>query len=210
MCGPIALALSGGHENNFSYIIGRSIYNSGRILTYSILGIAAGFLGHTFLLAGYQKSISIVIGALMIAGVIFTYGLGKTTRVNSAATKLNAFIKSVFSNVIKKRNKSSLFVAGLANGILPCGFVYIALAGAAATQQPVNGALYMALFGLGTFPAMMAVSLFGKVAGIKARTFLVKAAPVLMIVLGALLIYRGVTMKENSCCHHQQTTLIGR
>jgi sulfite exporter TauE/SafE len=107
--------------------------------------------------------------------------------------------------VIKKRNKSSLFVAGLANGILPCGFVYIALAGAAATQQPVNGALYMALFGLGTFPAMMAVSLFGKVAGIKARTFLVKAAPVLMIVLGALLIYRGVTMKENSCCHHQQT-----
>jgi uncharacterized protein len=204
MCGPIALALSGGNENNLSYLAGRSFYNAGRIVTYAILGLFAGLAGHSLLLAGYQKSISITIGIFMILSVLLTYILKIKTGINPLATKINAFIKTVFSKVLKKRNHSSLFVAGLANGILPCGFVYIAMAGAAATQQPLNGALYMALFGFGTFPAMMAVSLFGKVAGMKVRNFLIQAAPVLMIVLGSLLIYRGVIMKDTQCCHHNQ------
>jgi sulfite exporter TauE/SafE len=61
------------------------------------------------------------------------------------------------------------------------------------------------MFGMGTFPAMMAVSAFGKVAGLKARSFLVKAAPALMIVLGLIFIYRGINMKNNSCCHGDKT-----
>jgi len=201
MCGPIALALSGGTEDNLSYITGRAVYNVGRITTYAVLGLAAGSIGHTFLLAGYQKSISIAIGILMIAGVIFTYWLGSRDRIGPQAVRLNLFIKNIFKKVIHKRTKASLFMAGMANGILPCGFVYIALAGAATTQQPVNGAAYMVLFGLGTFPAMMAVSLFGKIAGLKARSFLLKAAPVLMIFLGLLLIFRGIQMKNTQCCH---------
>jgi len=201
MCGPIALALSGGQGGNTKYLIGRLIYNFGRILTYGIIGLAAGMLGHTLLMAGFQKSISIAIGAFMIISVITVYYLPLKSGTNVVSLKINAFIKKVFSGVIKKKNNTSLFIAGLANGVLPCGFVYIALAGAAATQEPLSGAGYMIMFGLGTFPAMMAVSAFGKVAGLKARAFLVKAAPVLMIVLGLILIYRGYSMKDSSCCH---------
>ena len=201
MCGPIVLALSAGKENSIKYLAGRTIYNSGRILTYSILGMIAGLVGHTLMMAGLQKSISIGIGILMIVSVVVIYYLPGKSGTNPLALKLNAFIRKIFSSVLKSRNNYSLFVAGLANGILPCGFVYMAIAGAAATQEPLNGALYMILFGLGTFPAMMAVAAFGKVAGIKTRGFLVKAAPVLMIVLGFYFIYRGYSMKENSCCH---------
>lgn len=202
MCGPIALALSGGNENTLKYLTGRTIYNSGRILTYSILGLLAGLAGHTLMMAGLQKSVSISIGILMILSVVVIYYLPGKSGSNPFALKLNTFIRRIFSSVLKKRNNLSLFVAGLANGILPCGFVYLAMAGAAATQEPLNGALYMVLFGLGTFPAMMAVAAFGKIAGLKARAFLVKAAPVMMIVLGMYFIYRGYTMKDNSCCHH--------
>ncbi|HEX5001323.1 MAG TPA: sulfite exporter TauE/SafE family protein [Bacteroidia bacterium] len=202
MCGPIALALSGGTEDKLAYIAGRVIYNAGRITTYAVLGLTAGSIGHTFLLAGFQKSISIITGILMIAGVFFVYWNGSRFNIGSPAVKLNFFIKSIFKNVIHKRTRISLYIAGMANGILPCGFVYIALAGAAITQQPLNGVAYMVLFGLGTFPAMMAVSMFGKVAGIKARDALTRATPVLMIVLGLVLIFRGVQMKDNQCCHH--------
>lgn len=202
MCGPIALALSGGSENNAKYLLGRSIYNLGRIFTYGVIGLIAGMLGHTLLMAGFQKSISIAIGAFMIISVITVYYLPIKSGTNVVSLKINAFIKKVFSGVIKKKNTTSLFIAGMANGVLPCGFVYIALAGAAATQEPFSGAGYMIMFGLGTFPAMMAVSAFGKVAGLKARAFLVKAAPILMIVLGLIFIYRGYNMKDNSCCNH--------
>ena len=201
MCGPIALALSGGKENNWSYLAGRSVYNAGRIFTYGVLGLLAGLAGHTLLMAGFQKSISIAIGVLMILSVAVLYYLPGHSGTSNVALIVNKFIKNIFSSVLKQRSQAGLFVAGLANGVLPCGFVYLAMAGAAATQDPLNGAGYMVMFGLGTFPAMMAVSAFGKVAGLKARTFLTKAAPVLMIVLGLFFIYRGYTMKDNSCCH---------
>src|SRR5688572_12352055 len=97
MCGPIALALSGGNENNLSYLAGRSFYNAGRIVTYAVLGLFAGLAGHTLLLAGYQKSISITIGIFMIFGVIVTYVLKKNTGINPVAIRLNKFIKEVFS-----------------------------------------------------------------------------------------------------------------
>ncbi|HMT29419.1 MAG TPA: sulfite exporter TauE/SafE family protein [Bacteroidia bacterium] len=207
MCGPIALALSGGSENNLKYLTGRSIYNFGRITTYGLLGLIAGLLGHTLLMAGFQKSISIIIGSFMIISVVMMYYVPVKSGTNAISLKINKFIKSIFSSVLKQRNSASLFVAGLANGILPCGFVYIAMAGAAATQEPISGAGYMIMFGLGTFPAMMAVAAFGKVAGLKARSFLVKAAPVLMIILGLIFIYRGYSMKDNSCCHHTSKTI---
>ncbi len=208
MCGTIALALSGGQENTLKYLAGRTIYNSGRILTYSILGLLAGLAGHTLMLAGFQKSVSISIGIFMILSVVVVYYLPGKSGTNPVALQLNSFIRKIFSSVLKKRTGFSLFIAGLANGVLPCGFVYIAMAGAAATQTPLNGALYMALFGLGTFPAMMAVAAFGKVAGLKARGFLIMAAPVMMIVLGMYFIYRGYTMKDNSCCGHTKTVVL--
>lgn len=203
MCGPIALALSGSASNNVKYLTGRMIYNFGRIITYSILGLIAGLAGHTLLMAGFQKSLSITIGIIMIAGVVLLYYLPYKSSANNLVVKLNKFIKNIFSKVVKQRSNTALFTAGLANGILPCGFVYLAMAGAAATQNISAGASYMFMFGLGTFPAMMLVAAFGKYTGNKARLLITKAAPVLMIVLGLLFVYRGYTMKGNSCCHHQ-------
>ena len=44
-------------------------------------------------------------------------------------------------------------------GWLPCGLVYTMLISAPAQGGPVAGALYMALFGLGTLPILLAVGL---------------------------------------------------
>jgi sulfite exporter TauE/SafE len=202
MCGPIVLALAGGKESNARYFAGRTIYNMGRICTYIILGVLAGAAGHTLMMAGLQKSISISIGVIMILSVIIIYYLPGTGKTGRPFIQINKFIRGIFSAILKKRNRLALFLSGLANGILPCGFVYLAMAGAAATQSITGGMLYMALFGLGTFPAMMAVSVFGKLAGLKTRSILTKAAPVMMILLGMFFIYRGIQMQTQSCCHH--------
>jgi sulfite exporter TauE/SafE len=200
MCGPIALALSGGNENTLKYLSGRLIYNSGRIVTYMLLGALAGLAGHALMLAGLQKSVSVTIGILMIVSVIAIYFLPGKTATFPLIRNINQFIKKIFSGVLKKRNAASLFIAGLANGILPCGFVYLAMAGAATTHDTIHGAFYMLLFGAGTLPAMMAVAAFGKIAGMSARNFMVKAAPFMMIVLGLYFVVRGFTIKEHNCC----------
>ena len=51
------------------------------------------------------------------------------------------------------------FVFGLANGLLPCGLVYAALAIPVASGEPLVGALSMVAFGLGTVPALAAMTM---------------------------------------------------
>ena len=60
------------------------------------------------------------------------------------------------------KSNSSAIKIGLLNGILPCGLVYIALAGAVSSSTVLSGAIYMVAFGLGTLPMMLGVMSFGK------------------------------------------------
>ena len=49
---------------------------------------------------------------------------------------------------------TSRVLFGMANGLLPCGLVYAALALPVTAGDPVAGALTMAVFGIGTLPVM--------------------------------------------------------
>ena len=70
----------------------------------------------------------------------------------------------------------------------------MALAGAAATGGVVQGALFMSLFGLGTFPIMLATSLFGPLLGQGIRNALNRLLPVGAVALALLLILRGMSL----------------
>jgi sulfite exporter TauE/SafE len=48
MCGPLAMALPSGNGSMLSMISGKLLYNFGRLVTYSILGMWVGMVGHTF------------------------------------------------------------------------------------------------------------------------------------------------------------------
>ena len=87
-----------------------------------------------------------------------------------------------------------MLLIGILNGFLPCGFVYIGLAGAIASGDAISGAAVMILFGLGTVPAMFAASVFGRFINIGIRTKLRKATPYLAIVLAVIFIMRGMNL----------------
>jgi sulfite exporter TauE/SafE len=78
----------------------------------------------------------------------------------------------------------------------------LALAGAASSHGVLEGMSYMALFGLGTIPIMLVMSLSGSFISIKARNWVQKASPIVAIVLALFLIQRGVMLKEkpDACC----------
>ena len=104
------------------------------------------------------------------------------------------FVKKGFNKLTKTGSAQSLFLFGIINGFLPCGFVYVALAGAMTTGDFVSGALFMALFGLGTTPIMLATSLVGKFisGGLKSR--MNKLIPVFAIILAIIFILRGLNL----------------
>jgi len=208
MCGPLALALPAAGNTTAGYLLGRVAYNAGRIVTYCLLGIVFGLAGWTFLLAGLQRWVSITLGVTLLLGLFASRKLARWNPVTSAVNRL----KSGMSVLLRRRSFTALAVLGLLNGLLPCGLVYVACAGAAATGGILAGARYMAAFGVGTVPMMLAISLSGKLVPTSLRLKLVKTIPVCVFLLGTLLILRGMSlgipyvspdMSGNgaSCCH---------
>lgn len=95
---------------------------------------------------------------------------------------------------MRRDSKGSMFTVGALNGLLPCGLVYFALAGAIASGSILYGAVYMALFGIGTIPMMLATSLVGPMLGYSLSRFLRPLTPVVIVTVGCLFILRGLNL----------------
>ena len=95
---------------------------------------------------------------------------------------------------MQKNSIRSMFLIGLLNGFLPCGLVYIAIAGSVSTGTALGGALYMAVFGIGTFPVMLAMTLVGQILSFKMKLKLRKLLPVGVALLAVLFILRGMSL----------------
>jgi uncharacterized protein len=208
MCGPLALALPAAGNTTPAYVLGRVAYNAGRIITYCLLGIVFGLAGRTFLMAGLQRWTSIALGVALLLGLFASRKVALSRPVTSLVNQL----KSRMSVLLRRRSFVALAVLGLLNGLLPCGLVYVACAGAAATGSVLAGARYMTAFGAGTVPMMLAISLSGKLVPTSLRLKLVKAIPVCVFLLATLLILRGMSLgipylspdlsaTGASCCH---------
>jgi sulfite exporter TauE/SafE len=194
MCGPIAIALPIGQTSRIHLFTGRVLYNTGRILTYALLGLGAGLIGQTVHVSGYQQIVSIVLGSLILLAVILPSKLGSYLTGAKLHAKMFEPFKRLWAKLFGKNSLKALFIVGLLNGFLPCGLVYVALAGAVSTGAPVQGAIYMALFGIGTFPVMLAMSLVGRLLGTGFKTKLRKLIPVGAVILGVLFIMRGMSL----------------
>jgi len=194
MCGPIAIALPVPNTSNLSFIIGRFLYNIGRVLTYSFLGAIFGLLGSRFVIAGFQQGISIALGVIILLVVLMPSKYKKIVTQHPLILKLSSPLKESIGVLFKKGTFSSMFLIGILNGLLPCGLVYVALAGAIASGDAISGAAVMILFGLGTVPAMFTTTIFGKFINIGLRRKLNKLIPVFAIVLALIFILRGMAL----------------
>ena len=88
----------------------------------------------------------------------------------------------------------SITLLGMLNGLLPCGLVYVASAGAAATGQTWHGGVYMLAFGLGTVPLMAAIGLSSRLIPVAVRGRLQKLVPLSIFLVATLLILRGLAL----------------
>ncbi|SIQ95056.1 sulfite exporter TauE/SafE family protein [Pontibacter lucknowensis] len=192
MCGPIAMALPFVGSSGWRYYAGRLLYNGGRIVTYASLGAIAGAFGQSLEMAGLQQTVSIVSGVLILLLLVLPAALkGKASNV-LGTDKVMGWVRKKLGYYFQKNSLGSLFIVGMLNGLLPCGFVYIALAGAISAPGIGGAMLYMALFGLGTFPLMYIVSLSGKLISLKVRGMFNRAVPYVGMALAVLFIVRGL------------------
>ncbi len=192
MCGPIALALPQHEGQPYLKVISALLYNFGRVITYAIIGVLFGTLGRGLFMGGIQQAVSIATGIIIILVVAFPYLV--PSKFKQVSVLQIPFMRKAFSNAFKMKSLSAYLFLGLINGLLPCGFVYIALSGAMLTGNTIDGSLFMFFFGLGTIPAMFSMSMMGSFININFRNKIKKAVPVISIVVGIILIFRGLNL----------------
>ncbi len=193
MCGPLVLALPLQHASPQKRLASILLYHTGRILTYGVLGLAFGLAGRQLRVAGWQQFFSIVLGLLLVGcwllGILHQ-GKGSfvlTRLVQQKITQLNLYLW-------KAPEKYGYLLLGMGNGLLPCGMVYLAVAAALSTGHAGYSTLFMCFFGLGSLPALAALSFWGYRINRQVRHQFKKAAPFFMLALGIVLVLRGLDL----------------
>lgn len=189
MCGPLMLSLPMQKKNLINNGLRLLLYQSGRILTYTILGFIAGWIGQTFSVIANQKILSISLGIILVVITIIQL----SAKYAKALSKVQFALVNPISKLTSKVFKLPFweFFAGILNGIIPCGMVYLAIATAINSSNPIEGAQFMFLFGIGTLPLLMMISLGGIYLKRYIRFNTNKLIPWFMLFVGVLLILRA-------------------
>lgn len=164
-------------------------YTAGRVLTYAVLGALAGALGGVVQLAGallgLQRAASVVAGAVLVLWAL----VALSDLVPGFQTGGSLFAKVAAR--LKGRVPGHPFAVGLFLGLLPCGLLYSAVIAAVARGGPLEGALALTLFGLGTAPALLGVSLADELLA-RHRAFVNRLSQLFLLAMGAWFLWTGL------------------
>lgn len=202
MCGPLHIALAARGRGMSRFALGRLVFNAGRILTYTVLGLVFGSVGALGRLVFPQQFIAVFSGFLILLLALAPW-LGFRGRIGgSAFASASSRLQSRFFQWMSRTSLPGQALTGMVNGLLPCGIVGMALAASLGMPSAAEGAAFMAAFGLGTLPLLLAVSLAGRPLHLLAARF-PRLETVLPVLLAGLLLFRGLApfWQDQPECH---------
>jgi sulfite exporter TauE/SafE len=188
MCGPLAMAMPVGRLPRSQRGLAIGLYHGGRVTAYAGLGLLMGSLGQGILLAGLQRPVSIAAGLFLLLWTLVNRGVFP----GLAMSRATRWVVQPMTRFLQNPTLRAFGGLGFLNGLLPCGFVYVALAGAITTSSAVTGAVYMGLFGLGTVPALLSIRFLPSLFPLSLRRRFTLFMPLVTVALGLLLLVRGI------------------
>lgn len=186
MCGPLMVSFTSqsGTKAIWSFLL----YHFGRISVYALIGVFFGLISSSIIFFDFQQYFSIVLGVL----IIIIFGLPKVRNKLEGLYYDSVFYKQIKTKLIGFYGTRFRWLsAGVLNGFLPCGLIYLAAAGALLSRDLFSASTYMVIFGLGTMPALVTLgmlrsflpSIFGQVS---------KLTTPIALLSGIVLIGRGI------------------
>lgn len=193
MCGPLALSLPLASLPAIARFRVLMIYHVGRLSVYGALGAIFGVMGRHIYLSGFQQLFSIALGVVILLSAVLT-AWSSHHRRPALIGKIQQPVNKLIFRLWQTKGRYRYFMLGMANGLLPCGMVYMAVAGALSFSRVWESMAFMIVFGVGTLPALLLVSGSSRLAGVRTRAFIRRAMPGMMALMGVLLILRGLDL----------------
>ena len=187
MCGPLALF---GRASSSGPAFGA--YHAARIGVYVAFGALAGWAGTAIAGAGWRNGLAMTAGVVLIAQAVGLVGWAIGPRSGRALRAIASGLAEL-SRRLPQQPISRSAVLGTLNGLLPCGLLYGALAAAAGLGRASDAIVFMTGFGLGALPAFAVLAGSTRVLIPRDSALLRYAAPAALVLVGGLLIARGLT-----------------
>lgn len=192
MCGPLVLAMPTGNTSRWLQFANSLRYHLGRVLVYGVFGLLIGLIGHSFGGQGWQRGLTLLTGTLLVgAGIFMIMG----NRAQSGFRWQQRALASLARWIgYWLHRPGGHLIVGALNGLLPCGMVYMALAAALSSESVAGAGLFMVLFGLGTWPALLLVSIAGHTVKKSLRINMTTWLPIICLVMGGWFLLRGANL----------------
>ncbi|MBK8699334.1 MAG: sulfite exporter TauE/SafE family protein [Saprospiraceae bacterium] len=193
MCGPLCLIAPVDKSSRNAVLLDTGLYHAGRIFIYMLLGGIIGSIGHLFAISKVQVWLSVLLGILlMLWGLSYYFGSFQQRFLDKL--DVNRYFKKIYNRFLQKSSRKNVILLGMANGILPCGLVYSAMAMAFMDGSIPMGAIYMLLFGLATLPLLLVFQL-----GLGSRQSFMwlkrqNLTPVLFVISGVFVTYKSLSI----------------
>jgi sulfite exporter TauE/SafE len=206
-------------------------YHGGRLVTYALLGLGAGWLGAAVDLAGtaagLQRTATAMAGGIIVAwgAVALAQSFDVPLRAPRLMAKLTAGISAVWARPLRAigrlQHRPPLVRAsliGLCSTLLPCGWLYAFAVAAAGTGSPTWGMAVMATFWVGTLPVMVGLGIGAQALGGRLRRHIPRLSAVALLLVGLLGLLGkagprsggghsgGATVDEQPPCHSTAAT----
>lgn len=211
MCGGINLSqcmsYTHSNDNKMSKLKPSLLYNTGRVISYTIIGGIVGAIGSVVSFSGMAKGlVAVIAGMFMIIMGINMLNLFPGLR------KFNIRMpKFIGQKLFSGNTKHGSFYIGLLNGFMPCGPLQSMQLYALGTGSFVKGAASMFFFSLGTVPLMFGLGAISSILSSKMTSRLMKFSAALVVILGIGMIGQGLSLSGiNTVFASQQSTNIAK
>ncbi len=170
------------------------IYHTMRIFSYSILGMAGMLLGRVVAQTGIigkgQAVLQIFAGVGIV--IIGLYLLLRTFRATGKTTGLcQTEVAIPLLSTRRTTGLSTAAIAGLINGLIPCALVFSIALKASQADSILQAAGLMVIFGMGTLPMLLVISMGGLALHCISRGKLLRLTGILVMLMGFWTIYEG-------------------
>jgi len=184
-------------------------YQLTRISVYGVIGMSAAALGVVLVSSGIfgqmQSVLQILIGVIVIflaMGILGWLPFQGSIRLISMQS-----LRKGYATSKQKGPIAGAMIAGLLNGLMPCPLTFAMAVKATSAHTIWEGGALMLVFGAGTLPMMMFISLaFGKIS-VKLRGLMLKTAALIMMIMGGNTIHKGLSFYLHHNFHH--STFLG-
>lgn len=196
MCGGFVISYTARDtEQQRSSWLSHLLYGLGKTLSYAMFGAFFGFLGSMVSITPFIRGITnIAAGAFLILfglNMLNVFSGLKRIRIKQPESMARFAIEH------RKRSRRPFFIGFFSGFLLGCGPLQAMYVMAAGSSEPLLGAKILALFGLGTLPALLSFGFLTRLFSAAATQRFFQLSGVILVFVGTMMFNKGLVRTDS-------------